>query len=343
MQRIPVSRRGAAVTGSRTLKTRVGQALVGSPRLLSAVMVLEDFWWGARLALGRTDTSSGTIHSTLSLEESVQYVEGVFADYARYGAVDRFRGRAAELGPGDNVGVALLMRVNGCSEVDLVDRYVSHRDEAQQKKIYEELARRHPLADFRRGEDWSERSWSGIEWRFGPAETFFERSSATGRPRYDFIVSRSVLEHTYDPLFALAGMARSLATAGRLIHKIDFRDHGMFTPAHHELKFLEVPARMYRRMTKNSGRPNRVLIHEYRSALTRLVAEGTLTSFRLLVTRLAGVGEIDPHRELEQIDPETRRRSMEFVDGHRNEFARVFRHVSAEDLAVTGVFLVAER
>ena len=307
------------------------------------MMVLEDFWWGARMALGRTDTSSGTIHSTLSLEESLNYIEGVFADYARYGAVDRFRGRAAELGPGDNVGVALLMRADGCAEVDLIDRYVSHRDESQQKKIYEALARRHPLAHLRQGQDWNERSWSGIQWRFGPAETFFERSSSTGETRYDFIVSRSVLEHTYDPLFTLAGMARSLAPAGRLIHKIDFRDHGMFTPAHHELKFLEVPAPVYRRMTKNSGRPNRVLIHEYRSALARLVAEGMLKSFRLLVTRLAGVGEIEPHRELEQIDPETRRRAVEFVNSHRNDFARVFRRVPAEDLAVTGVFLVAER
>ena len=50
-----------------------------------------------------------------------------------------------------------------------------------------------------------------------------------------------MLEHLYDPLAALDGMAASLAPGGTLNPPwIDFRDHGMFA-GHHPLTYLTIP------------------------------------------------------------------------------------------------------
>jgi hypothetical protein len=97
-----------------------------------------------------------------------------------------------------------------------------------------------------------------------------------------------VFEHVYDPRLAIARMATALKSGGLLLHKVDFRDHGMFSDRMHELTFFEVPDSLYSLMTRDTGRPNRVLIDTYRKALTELVADHDL-----LVTRLAGVGDID--------------------------------------------------
>jgi hypothetical protein len=49
---------------------------------------------------------------TRSTAKSVGYIEEVFTDYKKYGNIEKFFGVAAEIGPGDNAGVALLMKSN---------------------------------------------------------------------------------------------------------------------------------------------------------------------------------------------------------------------------------------
>jgi hypothetical protein len=116
------------------------------------------------------------------------------------------------------------------------------------------------------------------------------------------------------------------------------RDHGMFSVAHHELKFLEVPAPLYTWMTKGTGRPNRVLLHEYRKAMQHLRLDG-----HLLITRLAGVGDINPHLPYEAIPAKLRAASTAYVRSVRKRFAAKFHAVSDEDVSVAGIFLVARK
>ena len=41
-------------------------------------------------------TNSGSTHSDLSVEESIDYVEGVFKDYQRVSGIEQFSGRIAD-------------------------------------------------------------------------------------------------------------------------------------------------------------------------------------------------------------------------------------------------------
>lgn len=314
-----------------------------TPSLKAAALVADDLLRGARLRLGRIDSDCGALHATLDAVESVRYIEEVVADYERYGAVSRFRGVAAEVGPGDSAGVAMLLRGEGCDEVHLVDRYASHRDPEHHRVVYDALATRHRLEHLRRGSTWDERALAGIEWKVGhPAERYFADAARAGHPRYDLIVSRAVMEHLYDPLGAMADMVRCLRPGGRMLHKVDLRDHGMFSEHHDELTFLSTPALVHRLMTRSSGRPNRVLAHRYRETLERLRrAEGI--RYRMLVTALVGGVPIEPHRAYGEIDPDLREEAERRVAARRHTLAHELRAAPDADLATAGVFLVVER
>lgn len=237
--------------------------------------------------------------------------------------------------------MALLLQAAGCETVELIDRFRSRRSAEQQRRIYQELAARH---DIQLGPDVPDDDHlPGISWNLGSsAETYFAERTREGRPGYDLIVSRATLEHLYDPLTALRSMASCLRPGGRMVHKIDFRDHGMFTPAHPELTFLRFPAPLYHRMTHRSGRPNRVLLHQYRDLAQELGRSGEL-DVTILVTSLVAEGEIIPHVPIAALPPRPQGRAVAQVEAERPGFAREFAAVTSEDLAVTGIFWVGVR
>ena len=287
---------------------------------------------------GNIDTDSGTAHLGRSIESSLAYIDEVFGDYKRYSGVGRFGGRVAEVGPGDNCGVGLLFLADGCTSVDLVDRFYSKRDAAQHAAIYRALIERarDRFANLVEADLHDEATFPGLTRHYGEsaaAETFFVEPE-----RYRFIVSRAVLEHVYDPRLAIVRMVSALERGGMLLHKVDFRDHGMFSETMHELKFFEVPDVLYPHMTRETGRPNRVLIDTYRRALVEVAPD-----HELLVTRLAGVGEIDPHLPYDRIDAGLRKTAVDYVRSVRSKFAKSLRTISDEDLSVAGIFLVARK
>lgn len=287
---------------------------------------------------GDIETDSGTAHLGRSIESSLAYIEEVFNDYKRYSGVSQFSGNVAEVGPGDNCGVGLMCLADGCTSVDLVDRFYSKRDAEQHAGIYRALIERYPdrfakLGDLDVND---ETTFRGLRRYYGEraaAETFFSEPD-----RYRFIVSRAVLEHVYDPRLAIERMVSALKQGGLMLHKVDFRDHSMFSDNMHELKFFEVPDFLYLRMTRDTGRPNRVLIDTYRRVL-----EDVAPDHEILVTRLAGVGDIDPHLPYDRIDAGRRKTSVDYVRSVRSKFAKSLRAISDEDLSVAGIFLVARK
>ena len=322
-------------------KTQAKAVLDVWPPAKAVAYVADDIGWGVRQRMGRIQSESGSTHRGVAIEDSVAYVEEVFNDYLTYGGLDHLDGTAAEVGPGDNAGVALLLQWAGCQKVDLVDRFRSRRSPDQQKLIYQALASRHRLDSPADG--WDDERLPGVTWRLGSsAEDFFARSAREGQPGYDLIVSRAALEHLYDPLGAIRSMAACLKPGGRMVHKVDFRDHGMFTPAHPELTFLRFPAPLYREMTRRSGRPNRVLLHRYRELAEELGRSGLL-EVTILVTSLVGEGEVTPHVPFAALPPDSLRRAVTEVEAQRHRFAREFADVAPEDLAVTGIFWIGAR
>ena len=226
----------------------------------------------------------------------------------------------------------MLLLANGADEVHAIDRFYSKRDPDIQGPIYRALANEEGAEDLFDGEP-GEDTMSGLSYHPGvAAEEFFSDRRAS----YDAILSRAVLEHLYDPIGALDDMVRALKPGGRLIHRIDFRDHGMFA-GHHPLTFLTIGENWYRRMTRQSGRPNRVLLHRYQNWLDEKGLEGDIR-----ITRLAGVKDEIKPANWPDISSDLREAALASVKKIRPKLAAPFRTVADEDLAVAGIVLTVK-
>ena len=95
---------------------------------------------------------------------------------------------------------------------------------------------------------------------------------------------------------------------------------------HHPLTHLTINEFLYHRMTRKSGRPNRVLIHQYRQWLDESDLKG-----EVLITRLAGIkNEITPARWTRF--GQNPKKAIAIVQQVRPKLTRTLRNVSDQDL-----------
>jgi hypothetical protein len=132
-------------------------------------------------------------------------------------------------------------------------------------------------------------------------------------------------------------MWQGLRPGGVLVHRIDLRDHGMFS-GHHPLTFLTIGAGLYRAMAAETGRPNRILLPAYRSHVAALG-----WPVRLGITRLVGVAGEFGALPWDQLPADARDVALAAVRQIRPQLAAPFRTMADQDLAVAGFALVAEK
>ena len=300
-----------------------------------------------RFNAGKIELTSGSTHTHKLLSESLRYIDQVFDDYLAYSAipVDLLRDkRILEIGPGDNVGVALKFLGTGAKQVVCLDKFFSKYDWEQQSKIYQSLRDQcsegekqifDEVIDLENGlkagsQKLSYLYGSGIE----EAEKILEPES------FDLIVSRAVFEHLYNPDSAFSVMSRLLKPGGYMLHKIDFKDHGVFSKhKHHPLTFLTIPGPIYKLMTYDSGKPNRRLITFYRQKLTELGFDS-----KILITHIVGVeNEIVPHKEVVSFGVDSTASPLSLLKKIRPRLQNDFKDMSDEDLMVSGIFLIARK
>jgi SAM-dependent methyltransferase len=319
-----------------------------SKPLVIAATIAKDVRSGVEFKLGRDLTTNGSTHESLSMDESLAYIDAVYDDFLRYGGLtseDLKGARVLEIGPGDNFGVGLRMLAAGASQVICADRFYSIRDADQQRRIYTALIDRMSDAEKAAVEGVVDLSGGGdvtfderrLKYEHGiaieEADGVYEHGS------FDLIVSRAVMEHVYDTDAALASMDRLLRPGGAMLHKIDFRDHGMFSAAgHNELEFLTISDRVYHLMSYRSGRPNRRLFDYYRAKVTEMGYD-----HELLVTHVVGSkDDLVPHRS-DMAPEEFGERARAIVRDVRPRLAPRFRSLPDEDLMISGLFLVARK
>ncbi len=291
--------------------------------------------------LGLRSHLSGATHLTHSVDEGAEYVTRVFQDYLSVSGLraDGLAGqRILEIGPGDNLGVALLFAAHGAAEVTCLDRFAPARDETKNRAIYQAVLaglppdrRRRATAVLGAG------GVPGPPIRLRRDLAIEDAASDLPRQSYDCIVSRAVLEHVFDPAAAWQNMDALAAPGAMLIHKIDFRNHGFYDSLH-PLAFLKTPAWLWPWLSSPDPTLNR---HRTSSWESLAIRHGYAPS--IVVTHLSLTpDELSLHDLRWPIDIATRP-ERETLARLRPQLAPPFRTSSLEDLAVSGIFLVARK
>lgn len=298
-----------------------------------------------RRMMGRRDGPMGATHQRFELEGGLEYIDRVFSDYLTYGSLgpaDLEGARILELGPGDNLGVALRFAAAGAAEVVATDRFIPYRDHDYERRVYEALVDRLPEEERARvAPALTEAGFSldGVPIEFHQQTPIEEAPELLGESRFDLIVSRAVLEHVHDLETAFAAMDRLLKPGGRMIHKVDLADHGLFTGGgQNPLTFLTISDRVYGWMGEESaGLPNREMIGWYQRKMDSLGYEADY-----LITHLAGVEvEIEPHPPLADGLPASAR--LDYVEEIRPKLLERFRSLSDLELSIAGFMLIARK
>jgi hypothetical protein len=219
-----------------------------------------------------------------------------------------------EYGPGDILGVALLMYAHGAERVCCVDRFPLSRLSSKNIDVY-----KHLLDSLENGE--RKRADNAFKERGDPASGFradaiayrITKDGLSGASKkYDLIISRAVLEHVNDIKETMLDIQRSMKTGGVSIHQVDLRSHGL--DRYTDFDFLTWPDTIYKLMYSHKGFPNRWRVDKYREVAA---------SANLRVRDLRPTGRLE-QKQIDIVIP---------------KLAKTFRRVTPEELSWTGFWM----
>jgi len=219
--------------------------------------------------------------------QCVAYINEVFNDYFVNSGLDAnsILGKTIlEIGPGENLGVALRFLAAGAARVVCIDRFNSLLGEEMQTEVYRTL-----FSGLQKSEQENLKdviSFCDGTFRINTAKLEYLNVSAENLDRsfpplsFDLIVSRAVLEHVLLIEPAMEAMHKMLKPGGFMLHEVDFRDHGIFTNYKlPPLTFLSLSTAKWIAMTSNLGAPNRRMLGYYKSFF---IEKGYLLDFLIL-------------------------------------------------------------
>ena len=135
-------------------------------------------------------------------------------------------------------------------------------------------------------------------------------------------------------------MDKLLVSGGYMLHKIDLRDHGLFTSGGlHPLTFLTISDSIYKLMSYDSGKPNRKLINYYKEKLDELNYDT-----KILITHILGVkNEIIPHKNKIEFGIDYSDKTNSLLSEIRMKLQDKFKNITDEELMVSGIFIIARK
>jgi SAM-dependent methyltransferase len=298
-----------------------------------------------RVASGDIETTHGSTHLHQNLTESLDYIQRQFANYITYAdlSADSLKGkRILELGPGDNLGVALKFLAAGAASVVCLDRFYSKRNPEYERRIYaalrdtlgaEEQIRFDQSVKLTESAEFNQEKLKSV---YGVSLEELADKLAHDHDKFDVVLSCAVLEEIYDPDPVFAAMDRLLAPGGSLVHVIDLGDYGMFrNQGMHPLTFLTISEPIYKRMASDSGLPNRKRLGYYVEKMKELGYQS-----KFFVTSVLPNGRIEPAAEYE---PGRFKQGSNLVAEIRSKLANDFKHLDEEQLLIDGALLVARK
>ena len=277
--------------------------------------------------------------------------EATFRNYQAYAGVNReaITGKDVfEVGPGDNLGVAIMFASHGARKVVAQDRFLPFRDSPFHRQLYQRI-REHLGEPERRDMDTAITvDDNGIKLNEQRLKHIYgtgveeAADSLFGPASFDWIVSNAVLEEVYEIDRAMEAMNKLLRPGGHMVHKIDLSDYGMFTnQGFHPLEFLTIPDTIYRYMSQNVGQPNRRLINYYRDKLRSF----GYTDFTINITLVTGgQGPEFPAGTTQLVEgkhysPEHKA----WITSIRPRLLERYRSLPDEDLLTGGIVVVAHK
>ena len=299
-----------------------------------------------RRSAGATKARVGS-HGGWTVQERVEYVNRVFEDYLAYGGLSHedVRGKTIlEIGPGDNLGVALRFIAAGASKVVCLDKFFAERDVEGERGVYQAL-RAQCSQEERERFDAAIRLENGIaanpdrlHYMYGAGVE--ETNPKLGHSGFDLILSRAVLMEVHDPDRAFFMLDQFLRPGGRMIHKIaPLRDYGLFSAnGYHLLEFLTVPDFLYRRMTRDSGKPNRQLAGYHQRKMRELRYDAEFQ-----IARILGMNGADFPPGTTQLprDSAEVQDALGLIESIRPRLLDRFRCLDVRELMIEDFFLVA--
>lgn len=209
-------------------------------------------------------------------DETAQYFLTCVEDYRKQLGLTALRFRSflagkdiLEYGPGDTLGVAVILFAYGASSVHCVDRFPLSAASPHSLNVYRSLLAQFEAKDRARaaslfktaGDPASGFSETGVRYSITPHGLSGESN------KYDIIISRAVLEHVNDLDGTFGDVARALKRGGTSLHKVDLSSHGL--DRNHPFDFLTWPEWAYRLMYSHKGLPNRWRVNHYQKAAIR--------------------------------------------------------------------------
>lgn len=297
--------------------------------------------------LGLRGHLSGTTASQLGPEGMVRYAHQVFDDYVRYGAggdVGRIQGASVlEVGPGDNLAVALLFLAHGASRVTCADAFSPSADADLRRQVHRLLleslsasqaANIRPLLQPGPG---GQPLFQPGRLEYYYATPIEKLPQIAQNARYNLIVSRAVLEHVVDLEEGWAVMTSLLAPGGEMWHKVDLRAHGMYA-AIHPLYFLTIPEWLWKVVSEPDPGLNRWRLPDYRAIAVRDFEE-----VDIYITHILSEKEITPHVPLEKLPDLIAERHLGLLQQIRPKLPRRLQTLPPEEILVNGIFLICRR
>lgn len=325
-------------------------AVPRKPRwLIIGTHICDNWRYKARFRRGKVQEAVGATHKDWPIAKSLAYIDRVFDDYLAYGGIraGALEGKTVlEIGPGDNLGLALKLLAAGASRVCCVDKYYSIRDTRQEEDVYRVLREQCDGAAQLRF-DAAITLANGVVLNPGKLRYIYgvgiEEAERLFPPAgFDIVLSRAVLMEIHRTDAGMGAMTRLLRPGGMMIHKIaPCHDYGIFSGnGYHPLEYLTIPDWLYERMACDSGKPNRMLIPHYRAALAAL---GCSAQFHITSVLDSGAQEFPPETFRLERGIHYSDETLAMIREIRPRLCRRFRGLQDEELMVRGAVLVARK
>jgi hypothetical protein len=314
-----------------------------TPLAVIASAVYQDTLRRFKVRTGQIGDPYVAEHDVAEIPRFLEGVSNTYTTYLRY--LDRQPGGAhvLEIGPGDNIGVALRFASGGARHVTIMDKFVPLQVSEFHRQLYARLRDGLPEPDQHRFDQAIDLS-NGVHPK-PERMTYLQRDIQEAEAHIpagsvDLVVSNAVLQEVFDTDRMFAVIDQVLSPGGTQIHKIDLSDYGMFAKhGYHPLEFLTVPDAVYRYMVESTGQPNRRLVDYYRSKMQALGYDA-----RIYATWILGVPrELTPPLELPGTGTLAPRDTAQQIQEIRPRLLDRYRQLSDDDLAVQGIMLVAKK